>query len=57
MPDKMRDALREAEAVLANTRKLSLSGRDHLRVLDLLKNPPEPNAKLRQAIAALPDAI
>ena len=34
-----------------------LTARDHARVLDLLENPPKPNAKLRAAIAALPDTI
>lgn len=42
-----RTALREAEQV-------KLSARDSLLVLDLLENPPAPNARLRAAIAALP---
>jgi uncharacterized protein (DUF1778 family) len=33
---------------------VKLSGRDSLRVLDLLEGPPEPNAKLLAAARALP---
>jgi uncharacterized protein (DUF1778 family) len=33
---------------------LQLSGRDSLRVLDLLENPPKPNRKLLAAARALP---
>jgi len=47
-------ALREADAVIARAEQIQLSERDSLRVLDLLENPPAPNAKLRAAAAALP---
>ena len=47
-------ASREARAVLEEAERVVLSGRDSLRVLDMLEHPPAPNAKLRQAIAALP---
>lgn len=47
-------ALREAEAVIEADEVVRLSNRDHVRVLELLENPPKPNAKLRAAIAALP---
>jgi uncharacterized protein (DUF1778 family) len=50
-------ALREAEAVIEAAEVVRLSARDHARVLDLLENPPKPNAKLRAAIAALPDTL
>lgn len=50
-------ALREAEAVIKAAETIRLSARDHARVLDLLENPPKPNAKLRAAIAALPDTL
>ncbi len=50
-------ALREAEAVIEAAELVRLSARDHARVLDLLENPPKPNAKLRAAIAALPDTL
>jgi uncharacterized protein (DUF1778 family) len=50
-------ALREAEAVIEASEALRLSARDHARVLDLLENPPKPNARLRAAITALPDTL
>lgn len=50
-------ALREAEAVIAAAEIVRMSARDHARVLELLENPPRPNAKLRTAIAALPDTL
>jgi uncharacterized protein (DUF1778 family) len=50
-------ALREAEAVIEAADTVKLSARDHLRVLTLLENPPRPNARLRSAIAALPDDL
>jgi uncharacterized protein (DUF1778 family) len=28
-----------------------------LRILNLLENPPKPNAKLRAVVAALPDTL
>lgn len=50
-------ALREADSVIAAAEVMRLSERDYARVLSLLENPPKPNAKLRKAIAALPDTI
>ena len=50
-------ALREAEAVIEAAEVVRLTARDHARVLELLENPPKPNAKLRAAIAALPDTL
>jgi uncharacterized protein (DUF1778 family) len=50
-------ALREAEAVIAEAEVVKVSERDYLRILNLLENPPKPNAKLRAAIAALPDTL
>lgn len=49
-----RTALREAEAVIEAAEHIKLSERDSLLVLDLLENPPAPNANLRAAIAAMP---
>jgi uncharacterized protein (DUF1778 family) len=49
-----RTALREAEAVIAESEVVTLSERDSLRVLNLLEHPPAPNARLRAAIAAMP---
>jgi uncharacterized protein (DUF1778 family) len=50
-------ALREAEAVIQEAEHLKLSERDSLRVLDLLENPPAPNAKLLTAAKALPRSV
>ena len=47
-------ALREAEAVIEESERITLSERDSLLLLKLLENPPAPNAKLRAAIAAMP---
>jgi uncharacterized protein (DUF1778 family) len=47
-------ALRAARAVVEASDQVQLSGRDSLRVLNLLENPPAPNAKLRAAARALP---
>lgn len=47
-------ALREAKAVIEEAERVPLSKRDSLLVLNLLENPPVPNAKLRAAIAAMP---
>ena len=42
-------ALREARSVIEVHEQVKLSKRDSLRVLELLENPPAPNAKLRKA--------
>jgi uncharacterized protein (DUF1778 family) len=47
-------ALRAAKAVIERAESVQLSERDSLRVLDLLENPPKPNAKLLAAARALP---
>ncbi|TGP21604.1 MULTISPECIES: DUF1778 domain-containing protein [unclassified Mesorhizobium] len=49
--------LPEAEAVIKAIEKTEVSERDFKRILELLEHPPKPNAKLRAAIAALPDTI
>lgn len=46
--------LRAARDVIDEAERVRLSGRDSLRVLELLENPPLPNAKLKRAAAALP---
>ena len=43
-----------AKAVIREEEQISLSRRDSQRVLDLLENPPRPNAKLVSAAKALP---
>lgn|SRR5690349_9233523 len=50
----LQPALREAKAVIEESERVALSGRDSLLVLNLLERPPAPNAKLRAAIAAMP---
>jgi len=50
----VRHALLAAKAVIEEADHLKLSGRDSLRVLDLLENPPAPNEKLLAAARALP---
>jgi uncharacterized protein (DUF1778 family) len=46
-------SLKAAHAVIAAAEQVKLSVRDSNRVLDLLENPPTPNAKLRAAGRAL----
>jgi uncharacterized protein (DUF1778 family) len=50
-------ALREAETVIAEADAIKVSERDFGRILELLDNPPKPNAKLRAAAAALPKTL
>jgi uncharacterized protein (DUF1778 family) len=52
----LQPALREAAAIIAAADHFKVSGRDSLRVLELLENPPAPNARLRAAAAALPSS-
>ena len=47
----LRAALPAAENVIERAERIVLSERDSQRVLDLLENPPPPNAKLRRAAA------
>ncbi len=49
----LRHALLAAKAVIEAADHVQLSGRDSLRVLHLLENPPAPNAKLLVAARAL----
>jgi uncharacterized protein (DUF1778 family) len=48
------NALRAARDVIEEAERVQLSKRDSLRVLDLLENPPAPNAKLLAAAKVLP---
>ena len=50
----LRHALRAAKAVIEEADRVRLSERDSLRVLDLLENPPAPNARLLGAAQASP---
>lgn len=50
-------ALREADAVIEAAERIRLSECDYRRVLELLENPPAPNAKLIAAARALPASV
>lgn len=50
----LRAALREARSVIEEHERIKLTHRDSLQVLELLENPPAPNAKLRKAARAMP---
>ena len=50
----LQPALREATAIIEAAEHLKISERDSLRILDLLENPPAPNAKLHAAAEAMP---
>jgi uncharacterized protein (DUF1778 family) len=50
----LQHTLPAAKAVIKEAEHVQLSERDSLRVLELLENPPAPNAKLRAAAKALP---
>jgi len=47
-------ALHAAKAVVEEADRVQLSARDSMRVMELLANPPAPNAKLRAAARVLP---
>ena len=47
-------AVEAARAVIDQAERTELTERDSLRVLELLENPPAPNAKLLAAAHALP---
>lgn len=49
----VRNALRAARAVIEEAEHVQLCERDSLRVLELLENPPAPNARLMKAARAL----
>ena len=50
----LRHTLLAAQAVIEKAERVQLSGRDSLRVLDLLENPPAPNARLMASARRLP---
>lgn len=49
----LKHALQSAKAVIDKAEHVRLSERDSLRVLEVLENPPRPNAKLRAAGRAM----
>jgi uncharacterized protein (DUF1778 family) len=50
----LRHAVKAAKAVVEDSDRLQLSERDSLRVLQLLENPPAPNARLLAAARTFP---
>ncbi len=46
----VQSALKEAQAVIEREQTIRLSRRDCVRLLDLLDNPPRPNARLKAAM-------
>jgi len=53
----LRTSVQAAQAAIERAERLQLSERDSLRVLELLEQPPAPNARLRAAASALPDGL
>lgn len=49
-------SLRAAREIIEAAEHVRLSGRDSLRVLELLENPPAPNARMLAAAKGLPEA-
>jgi uncharacterized protein (DUF1778 family) len=50
----LQNAIQSAKTVIAEAEQIALSERDSLRVLQVLEEPPPPNAKLQAAAHALP---
>ena len=50
----LRNALDAAEQVIDRAERIALSERDTRKVLDLLDNPREPNARLVAALKTIP---
>ena len=53
----IRTAVEAARTVIEQEERIQLSGRDSLRVLELLENPPVPNARLLAAARSLPERV
>jgi uncharacterized protein (DUF1778 family) len=53
----LRHALDAARKVIEQAESVTLSARDSLRVLDVLENPPAPNAKLQHAASRMPKHV
>ena len=47
----VQSALKEANAIIEQEQTIRLSRRDCERLLDLLENPPKPNARLKAAMS------
>lgn len=48
----LRKVLPEARAVVDRAERITLTGRDSLKVLDLLEHPPKPTSRLKRAAKA-----
>jgi len=53
----VRHAVRAAKEVIEKSDHIRLTEADSLMVLDLLENPPAPNAKLHAAAQAMPKRL
>ena len=53
----LRTVLREAQAVIDEDEGRKLTQRESRLVMDLLENPPAPNAKLRKAALGVADEV
>ena len=51
----LRTALREAQSVIEEHERVKRTQRDSRLVMELLENPPAPNAKLRKAARTMPE--
>jgi len=51
----LRTVLREAKSLIEEHERVKLTRRDSCLVMELLENPPAPNAKLRKAARAMPE--
>jgi uncharacterized protein (DUF1778 family) len=47
----------ETNEVLERAESIRVSTRDFTRIIERIENPPAPNARLRKAIASLPDRL
>jgi uncharacterized protein (DUF1778 family) len=50
----LRTVLSQARQVIQEDESVKLSQRDSIRVMDVLENPPRPNARLLKAARAMP---
>lgn len=50
----LRNALNAAEQVIDQAERITLSERDTQKILDLLDNPREPNARMVAALKSMP---
>jgi uncharacterized protein (DUF1778 family) len=51
----LRTVLREAQLLIEENERIKLTERDSRLVMELLENPPAPNARLRKVARAMPE--